>query len=231
MSRKREKVQGNDVQDLRNKHESDLSRKERRLLEKQKVKEMSFLGKLEYIWMYYKPAIFSVIGVIILFCIGRNIYESSKYETVLSINVINGGMLDSDVLQEEAREILGTTDKYQTVEVGSNFTTGPNEAELDMYSQMAFVAKVESWALDVLILPEPLCEDLNKEGMLADMKELLGEELYESFGESACGNYLRFTDGKLNEKMDLYYDPVCVGVLANSRNMEYAKQWIASLAE
>ena len=48
------------------KNESDLSKKERRLIEKEKLKGMGPKKKLEYIWMYYKPAIFGVIAVIAL---------------------------------------------------------------------------------------------------------------------------------------------------------------------
>ena len=36
------------------KNELDLSRKERRLLEKEKIKGMGMKKKLEYFWMYYK---------------------------------------------------------------------------------------------------------------------------------------------------------------------------------
>ena len=43
------------------KNESDLSKKERRLIEKEKLKGMGPKKKLEYIWMYYKPAIFGVV--------------------------------------------------------------------------------------------------------------------------------------------------------------------------
>ena len=44
------------------KNESDLSKKERRLIEKEKLKGMGPKKKLEYIWMYYKPAIFDVLA-------------------------------------------------------------------------------------------------------------------------------------------------------------------------
>ena len=44
------------------KNESDLSKKERRLIEKEKLKGMGPKKKLEYIWMYYKPAIFGNCG-------------------------------------------------------------------------------------------------------------------------------------------------------------------------
>ena len=41
---------------------ADLSRKERRLLEKEKIKGMGFKKKLEYFWMYYKWVLIVVIA-------------------------------------------------------------------------------------------------------------------------------------------------------------------------
>ena len=58
------------------KDELDLSKKERRLIEKEKLKGMGMKKKLEYIWMYYKPAIFGVIAVIalaVLYFLGRRL--------------------------------------------------------------------------------------------------------------------------------------------------------------
>ena len=49
--------------DIHEKHETDLTRAERRQLEKEKLQSMDWKHKLEYIWDYYKPQIFSVIAI------------------------------------------------------------------------------------------------------------------------------------------------------------------------
>ena len=49
---------------------------------KEKLKGMGPKKKLEYIWMYYKPAIFGVIAVIALIFGIKNYYEQSKIKTV-----------------------------------------------------------------------------------------------------------------------------------------------------
>ena len=59
------------------KDELDLSKKERRLIEKEKLKGMGMKKKLEYIWMYYKPAIFGVIIAIALIFGVKDFYEQS----------------------------------------------------------------------------------------------------------------------------------------------------------
>ena len=54
------------------KNESDLSRKEKRLLEKEKLKGMGPGKKLQYIWMYYKPVMFGILAAIVLACKNKN---------------------------------------------------------------------------------------------------------------------------------------------------------------
>ncbi|MEI3412160.1 MAG: hypothetical protein V8Q57_02270 [Blautia sp.] len=60
-----------DENDIRNKHESDLTKKEKRELERMKLGSMSLGGKLQYIWAYYKPQIFGLIGVIAVFLLEK----------------------------------------------------------------------------------------------------------------------------------------------------------------
>ena len=71
------------------KDELDLSKKERRLIEKEKLKGMGIGKKLEYIWMYYKPVIFGVIAAIALVFGVRDYYEGLKVKTVLSVAVVD----------------------------------------------------------------------------------------------------------------------------------------------
>ena len=83
------------------KNESDLSKKERRLIEKEKLKGMGPKKKLEYIWMYYKPAIFGVIAVIALIFGIKNYYEQSKIKTVLSMTVVNSMANDTETPEQK----------------------------------------------------------------------------------------------------------------------------------
>ena len=64
---KKKQQEEHTCQQLSQKHESDLTKKEKRLLEKEKLKVMDWKGKLQYIWMYYKVWIFSGnIGIVFL---------------------------------------------------------------------------------------------------------------------------------------------------------------------
>lgn len=78
-----EEPQKIDENDLRYKHESDLTKKEKRELERQKLAGMGLGGKLQYIWAYYKPQIFVVVGVIILIFAIRDFYLKLRLKTYL----------------------------------------------------------------------------------------------------------------------------------------------------
>ena len=65
-----EEPQKIDENDIRYKHETDLTKKEKRELEKMKLASMGWKGKLQYIWAYYKPQMAAIVAVIAiaLFC-------------------------------------------------------------------------------------------------------------------------------------------------------------------
>ena len=104
-------------------HASDLSRKERRLLEKEKLAGMGLGKKLEYIWMYYKAAIFGVIFLVAAVFIGWDIYQNAQIRNILSVYVVNGGMMDTQPLQEQAMELLAANEKKESVTVNSSLST------------------------------------------------------------------------------------------------------------
>ena len=119
------------------KDELDLSKKERRLIEKEKLKGMGIGKKLEYIWMYYKPVIFGVIAAIALVFGVRDYYEGLKVKTVLSVAVVDSRIEDTDSTAEEIKEQLGYEgDKYSRVEINVNMTSNEDGDGLEYYAQM-----------------------------------------------------------------------------------------------
>ncbi|MDC7286939.1 hypothetical protein NXH76_03935 [Blautia schinkii] len=219
--------------DLQSKHESDLTKKERRLLEKEKLKDMGFGKKLEYIWMYYKPVIFGIIAFIALIFLGRDIYLNAQKETVLSISVVNAGNVDSEAVAADIKSLLGFEDKNEVVEVAANLITNGDGTGFDYYTQMAYVTQVQTQALDVLVMPESLFEGLAKDDteIFANLQEVLGDEVYAAFGENIDEKHLTLTGNPLKETFDVVYDPLCIAVMVNSKHTENAANWIASLAE
>lgn len=210
-------------------HESDLTKKERRLLEKEKLKGMGLRKKLEYIWMYYKPVIFGVIFGIVLIFVGVDMYQNAKTETKLSISLVNAGDFNADQLTQDIRELLGATGKYETVSIGANLVTNADGSDFDYYARMAYITQLQTTAMDVMVIPETLYDTLKRDEVFADLSGLLGEETFMSMGGGEDKNHLELKGSSLKETLDIIYDPVIV-VLENSGNKENAAKWIASLA-
>lgn len=228
MRKKQEKI---NLEELKEKHESDLTKREKRLLEKEKFKDMSIPGKLEYIWMYYKPVLFGILGVIILIFVGIDVYHNMQTETVLSVAVVDAVTSNTEVLAEEIEERLSITGENQKVQVSSNFVSDRQSEGLDYYSQMAFVTQVQAKTIDIVLMPEDLCKVYEEEGYFADLKELLGEEIYASFGDSADTYHLKLSQEDISETLDLPYESVCVAVLVNTPHTESVSTWISTMAD
>lgn len=228
MKKQKEKI---NLEELKEKHESDLTKQERRLLEKEKLKDMSILGKLEYVWMYYKPVLFGILGFIILIFVGIDIYQNLQTETVLSVAVVDVASGSTQGLAEDVQECLAITEKNQEVQINSNFVSDGKSEGLDYYSQMAFVTQVQAKTIDVVLLPEDLCGIYEEEGYFADLKELLGEEKYALFGDSADTYHLELSQEEISESLELPYEPVCVAVLVNTPHAEAASEWLSAMAD
>lgn len=86
-------------------YESDMTPKEKRELEKKKLKQMTFPQKVEYIWAYYKlhMAIALAIILVIVF-VGQLIYRS-QFDTVFYAAIINGSSGDGEALDRILKRI------------------------------------------------------------------------------------------------------------------------------
>lgn len=213
------------------KNEADLSMKERRILEKEKLKGMGLKKKLEYIWMYYKVAIFGFIGILLAIYIGVDLYQNAQIETVLSISVVNAGLSEFEPVEAEIKEQLGydPDDKYSEVSIITNLSTDSTGEKLDYNAQMAYMAQLQAQNIDVMVMPESLRQDIEDDEVFADLSEVLGEEICAAFGENFHENYITITDSQIIESIGVSYEPVCIAVMVNSLHQENAAKWIASL--
>ena len=64
-----------------------------------------------------------------------------------------------------------------------------------------------------------------------DLTELLPEEVYQAFGEQDDKYSITIDSDELEEELEVTYEPVKIGVLANSENVENAVKWLTKLAE
>ncbi len=87
--------------------------------------------------------------------------------------------------------------------------------------------------MDVLVLVPKIYIDgfENKEEYFMDLTELLPEDVYQVFGEQNDKYSITIDSDELAEELEVTYEPVRIGVLANSENVENAVKWLTKLAE
>lgn len=227
-----EEIPKKDENDIRNKHESDLTKKEKRELERMKLGSMSLGGKLQYIWAYYKPQIFGLIGVIAVFFIGKDIYQNAQIKTSLSVMVIDSTGSAQEAAAKKLEEDLGISDDpYHRVSLDESVRTGQSQKELDTYSQMSFTTKIAAKGVDILIAPEEFFDTLNGDDYFADLTEMLPQEVYDSFGEDISKYSVTLDSKELGELLEVNYEPLKIGILSNSENSENALKWITVLSK
>jgi CO/xanthine dehydrogenase Mo-binding subunit len=70
-----------------------------------------------------------------------------------------------------------------------------------------------------------------KDEYFMDLTELLPEDVYQVFGEQNDKYSITIDSDELAEELEVTYEPVRIGVLANSENVENAVKWLTKLAE
>lgn len=210
-------------------NEADLTKKEKRQIEREKLKGMGTGKKLQYIWMYYKVHMLCVVLAIGAVCLGVNLYQHAKMETVLSIAVVNAGDFTADEVEKNILDLLNTDNKYAQVSVAQNLMTDETGEDFDYYARIAYVTEIQSATVDVLIMPKELYEHEKDSGMYANLRETFGDEVFESLG--AVDDQHLELDGSSSVAQDfgLRYDPVCICLPGNVKNKENALKWIQSV--
>ena len=159
--------------------------------------------------------------------------ENSRIHTALTVMVIDSYGTKQEEAEEKVQEALGIQDDpYEIVTVDESLRTGEDGVALESYSQMAFTTKVSARAVDVLIGSEDYMDGFEfKDEYFMDLTELLPEEVYQAFGEQDDKYSITIDSDELAEELEVTYEPVKIGVLANSENVENAVKWLTKLAE
>lgn len=213
-------------------YESDMTKKEKRELEKHKLAGMSWKGKLGYIWTYYKPAMAGVIGVIALIVIVCQLVENAKYETILNVSVINASISeDTEAIQKELQSQFGTEDKYDKVTLDTTFMMGDIETA-DYNMVMKFTTVVAAQDMDVLITTKEVYDHYESQEMFLDLSTLFTSEECEKYGISSGMDRLDITNTPWLEKNKwVEFEPVYLTVISNTKHQDKIKEFISAVEE
>lgn len=189
-------------------YESDMTKKEKRLREREKLRSLSFAGKIEYIWMYYK-AWFLVLAVgAAAVYLGISMYQGSKENVLVNIAIVGGTSQDTEsiqALEQEVKEWLGASGKYDTVRVQANIPEDGGSVS----SQTALTTLIGANAVDVLVCPEGVYEEYSVQGGFRDNTLILQN------------------NDIMKKKLGVTYDKVYISALINGEHAENADSVIA----
>ncbi|MDF2513942.1 MAG: hypothetical protein K0S04_3808 [Herbinix sp.] len=184
------------------KYESDLTFKEKRKLELQKIKNLSWQKRMEYLWTYYRYLIIVALAVILVIGTGVTMFQNQQRTQLLSIAIIDANpdkITAIEELKEELLSYLGQKNKQDEVFIDTAATsvdTEENTAKLVMV--MSFV----------------------------DWKELLGDEYetYETYMTDGIIDLSRMS--KWEEGGYTSYSPAYLCVLKKSEHLEKARSFL-----
>ena len=212
-------------------YESDLTRKERRELEKEKLKSMGWKGRLQYIWMYYKPAMAAILAVIL---VGAGIHqwvENLKNKDIFYLAVINSSMMYGDDLETDFKAYLGDEDPYDIVNIDTSMAMY-EESGSAYGTQMKIVTLVAAGSIDVMVSPEDVYEQYSGQDMFLDLKDVLDADLYEKLKDDIDGDRLDLSNStKWKETGMTGYEPAYLTIVSSGKHLENTVKFIEYLYE
>lgn len=206
-------------------YESDRTPKEKRELELQKLKQMTFKEKLDHIWSYYKPHMAVGIGIILVFVLIGQIIYRSQFDTVLYAAIINAVEVDGEAVGEEFKEYRGDTDKYHEYTIDTSIYMDKEQEDYNMVMKLSTIIGAQQ--VDVLIAPEYKFQEYVEQEAFLPMKELLTEEQQEMYQDVLTEYGICVKDSEvLKEQGMILTEDAYLGVLVYTENLDEAKSFI-----
>lgn len=197
---------------MEHKYETDMSKKEKRQREWDKLESLSFWGKIEYIWMYYKAWFLILAAAAVIVYLGVSMYQGSKENVLLNIAIVGGNSQDTESIQsleQEVKEWLGASGKHDTVRVQANI---PGDGG-SISSQTALTTLIGANAVDVLICPEDVYNEYAGQGGFRENTLILQNKEI------------------TKEKLGVDYDKVYISVMINAEHLDNAELVMKHLSE
>ncbi len=212
-----------------------------KLTEKQKLKDMTFQGKMSYLWEYYRIHAIILVGAIAL-C-SYIIYEviTPDIETQFYAAIIDNTIRDEvwEQYSTDLKEYLDLDPKTEDVQLNYSFYLN-SSSEFSMNMQQALSTYIAAGEIDVIIAPESVIKEYVYYGFFEKISNQIPTDLYASLTDylfisdteedtekNVYGIYL--TDTKLFTENANNTDPYVLGILANSGHKENAAEFLRML--
>jgi len=220
-----EMKEDNSPRNLEEMHESDLSPRERMLLERRRLKQMSWGQRLGYFWDYYKWVPVVIVAAVAIIHEGLAIYHRSQEKILLSVAVLDVPLYSSENgvrLKEDLAAHIGTGSDKEVVDMDTSVMSGNTVAAVTKRSVVTAAG-----ITDVFVVNRETFEELQEQNAFLDWKELLGESwekyasLFDADGQLDVSSNNVWISYDLTE-----YSPAYAGFLVNSKHPENAAGFV-----
>lgn len=204
---------------MEKRYESDLTPKERRQKEWDKIKAMKWGERLDHLWTYYKSMLvvlaLGIMGISIIFSAIKGALTDQLL--VLGISDANYYLMheELDALQADLLETLSKGKRYETVEMDTTFSSDTE----DYYAMTKFNTIVAAGDLDVMICGQAISENLIGQDALEDWEDVLGEH-YAKYEPYITEYGLELSKSPVWDPLWDFSDPTYVVVLYSYENPE-----------
>lgn len=196
------------------KYESDMTQKEKRAQELQKIKSLKGKKRVEYLWTYYRSFLLILLVFVFVICLIVPIIQNIQRNPVLTLALVDANLeADTESLEQKILNYLDTSGKHDEVVIDTTATSSGS------YVKLATLLLAES-DTDAVICNSDTYEFCKQKDCFIDWQKLLGNDYsdYEMY----------MTDGVIDlskipawqEENYTLYEPVYLGVLQNSEHPE-----------
>lgn len=216
------------------KHESDMTEKEKRELEREKLASMNGKEKLDYIFSYYKLHIAAVL-IVILLAVGIGVWiDDLQDENMLYTVIINAADMDT-AMMEEFRNIREDEKRHHKYILDTSIVISEqnNSVDLDYASRMKLTTLTGANTADIFICPEDLYQEYSgEEGTLLSIADLMGEAFVSAHADICEKDAIRVEDSAVLQKYGYPgSEPAYLVVFYYSKHQDVAADFINFLVQ
>ena len=172
--------------------------------QQRKTKDMSWKGKLQYFWDYYRYQTLAAIFISFMaFSLIRNIVMAKDY--IFNAIMLNAYNLSSQAISDTFAEYAGLdTATYECFIDTTTSMSLDNHSEYEMANGQRIVAMVQTQDLDAVVFDSEMFNNYSYNQMFFDLREIFTEEEL-----SAYEGKLYYIEYAEIRKMNEQYDYIC----------------------
>lgn len=188
-------------------------------LEVEKLKKLTFLQRIEYLWDYYKVIL--VLGVVVILAIGTfwTMFQNGQKEYLLSVVIVDGeeqNSLAQEKVKEDLLQLLGNGEKQE--EILLDLSPSSNEISGNVVKTAIALSPIGEY--DVAVCSMETYQTFAEQGAFKSWESVLGEDYkkYEPYMEQGAIDISNST--KWKELGLTTYSPAYVCVLKEGEHIE-----------